>query len=135
MSIAQQMVETHPIHGHVEPELLAACVRECFDCAQACAACADACLSEPDVSQLIRCVRINLNCADICETSGRVLARSADLEWGLLYNQLQTAIAACQSCAFECDRHTHYEHCQICAQACRRCEQACSNLFNTLPHA
>ncbi|ECH9476844.1 four-helix bundle copper-binding protein, partial [Salmonella enterica subsp. enterica] len=29
-------------------------------------------------------------------------------------------------------QHTMHEHCTICAEACRRCEQACTALLETL---
>jgi hypothetical protein len=55
--------------------LLARCIEATVQCAQACTACADACLSEPDVTDLVRCIRENLDCADICDVTGRVLSR------------------------------------------------------------
>lgn len=136
MSIAKDMLQTHPNQGLINKEMFAACIRECFECAQACTACAAACLSERDVEQLVACIRMNHNCADVCIATGRVLARPTEPEWGLLYNQLQACIVACQTCAVECERHQHHhEHCRICAQACRRCEQACLAMFNQLPRA
>ena len=33
--------------------------------------------------------------------------------------------AACKSCADECEKHAAMKHCQVCAEACRGCEQAC----------
>lgn len=135
MSIAKEMLQTHPNSGLIHKEMFAACIRECFDCAQACTGCADACLSERDSQQLVSCIRINLNCADVCIATGRVLARPTEPEWGLLYNQLQACIVACQACAVECERHSHHPHCQLCAQACRRCEQACLGMLNQLPRA
>jgi hypothetical protein len=135
MKTARDMLEARPAHISNRLEMLAACIRECFECAQACTLCADACLGEQDVHRLLICIRMNLNCADICEATGRVLARSTALEWGVLFNQLQACLAACQHCALECERHAHHEHCVVCFQACRRCEKACLDLFSTLPHA
>ena len=34
--------------------------------AQVCTACADACLGEDDVGELTRCIRLDLDCADLC---------------------------------------------------------------------
>jgi hypothetical protein len=43
--------------------------------------------------------------------------------------QVKTMIATCAACAAcgdECERHASmHEHCKICADACRRWEQAC----------
>jgi hypothetical protein len=132
MSIAREMLKTQPAPELVNPETLAACIRNCFECAQACTACADACLNEADVAALARCIRMNLNCADVCQATGQVLARPTEQEWGILYNQLQAGVVACQVCAAECEKHAHLRHCQVCAQACRRCETVCLDLFKAL---
>jgi hypothetical protein len=42
-------------------------------------------------------------------------------------------LSACQVCGEECERHADdHEHCRIYAEACRRCEEACMDLLNTL---
>jgi hypothetical protein len=70
------MLETYPRDlGHIDRAKLEACIAACFECAQVCTACADACLSEDMVAELTKCIRTNLDCADICETTGRVLSR------------------------------------------------------------
>ena len=66
MSHARAMLASSPalIPG-VESELLADTALAAFDCAQTCTACANACLGEPDVADLVRCIRLNLHCADL----------------------------------------------------------------------
>jgi hypothetical protein len=33
----------------------------------------------------------------------------------------------------ECESHAeHHEHCRVCAESCRRCEQACNDLLSSL---
>src|SRR5690554_5492529 len=49
-----------------------------MECAQACTACADACLSEDMVAELTKCIRTNLDCADLCETTGIVSRHTGD---------------------------------------------------------
>ena len=51
------------------------CIDECFRCAATCTSCADACLGENTVQNLVRCIRLNLDCADICDTAGHVASR------------------------------------------------------------
>jgi hypothetical protein len=37
------------------------------------------------------------------------------------------------SCIDECERHAEmHEHCRICADACRRCQQACDELLASM---
>ncbi|HEX5923302.1 MAG TPA: hypothetical protein VFY45_05690, partial [Baekduia sp.] len=47
----------------------------CSDCAAACTSCADADLGERGLPELIRCVRLCLDCADICDATGRIVTR------------------------------------------------------------
>jgi hypothetical protein len=126
-----QMLETHPQAS--TSDALARCIEECFACAQTCTSCADACLGETDVGELVRCIRLNLDCADTCEATGRILTRQTAFEPQLARPQLEACAAACRVCAEECERHAeHHEHCRICAEACRRCEQACEDLLSSI---
>lgn len=135
MSVAGQMLETHPADlGRVDREKLRACIEACFECAQSCTACADACLSEQNVAELTKCIRSNLDCADICDTTGRVLSRHTGSDANLTRSVLETCAQACKSCGDECQHHGEMgmQHCQVCADACRRCEQACRELISSL---
>ena len=128
------MLEAYPKDlGGVDKGKLAACIQACFQCAQTCTACADACLSEDMVAELTKCIRTNLDCADICETTGRVLSRHTGYDANLTRAVLEACRTACKACGDECAKHAEmHEHCRICAEACRRCEQACADLLNSL---
>jgi hypothetical protein len=133
MSQAAAMLDTYPADlGGIDTTALVACIDACVDCAQACTACADACLSEDMVAELTKCIRTNLDCADICDATGRVLSRHTGYDANLTRAVLQTCAQACQTCGNECAQHTHMRHCQVCADACRRCEQACRQLLDAL---
>ena len=123
---ARDIISTHPdVHGKVS-EALARCIDECYACAQACTACADACLAEEMVQQLKQCIRLNLDCADVCVATGSLASRRTGSNEQILRQMLQVGAAACQVCGEECQRHAdRHEHCRICAESCRRCEQAC----------
>ena len=130
---AREMLSTHPDPSPVDQRILTECVEACFECAQACTACADACLDEDMVADLRHCIRTDLDCADICATTGRVLSRQTAPSWDLLKAQVGTCLRACQECGEECRRHAdHHEHCRVCGEACRRCEKACDQLLNVL---
>jgi len=127
----QEMLRTHP--AGAPEEALAACVRECFDCAAVCTSCADACLGEESVQELVRCIRLDLDCADVCIATGRVLTRRTELEPQLARVLLEACAQACRLCAEECESHaSHHDHCRVCAEACRRCEQACNELLSSI---
>lgn len=135
VSTTIRMIGAHP-RRTAEPEasVLAACIEECAACAQACVACADACLSEPDVRDLVRCASLDLDCADLCDATARILTRQSALGSSLARSVVQTCAEACRLCGEECEAHARmHEHCRICAEACRRCETACIELVASLP--
>jgi hypothetical protein len=109
------------------------CVEACFDCAQSCTACADACLGEDDSKSLTRCIRLNLDCADVCDATGRILSRQTAFEPEMARAALRACAEACRLCGDECERHaSHHEHCRVCAEACRRCERACNDVLSAI---
>jgi hypothetical protein len=134
MTQVAAMLETYPSDlGDIDRQALVRCIEECFSCAQACTACADACLSEASVAELVKCVRTNLDCADICDTTGRVLSRRTGYDANLTRSLLTACADACKACGDECAAHAnHHEHCRVCADACRSCEQACRELLRAL---
>jgi hypothetical protein len=72
---AQEMISTHPhVKGNTNDALIR-CIEECYSCAQVCTSCADACLGEDMVQQLTQCIRLNLDCADVCAATGSVATR------------------------------------------------------------
>ncbi len=85
------------------------------------------------VSDLVTCIRRNLNCADMCDATGRVLSRYTAENATTARVVLAACAAACKSCGEECQSHSDmHGHCRVCARACQRCEQACRNLLNSL---
>jgi uncharacterized membrane protein len=133
MSYARQMLDTYPIALDVDAGVLAAAIDAMTECAQACIADTDADLSEQDVAEMVRCIRLCLDCADVCTTTAGVTSRPADYDANVTKPLLEACVAICRSCGDECERHAQmHEHCRICAEACRRCEQACRELLNTL---
>ena len=134
MAFAQPMAQTTPQKSPLDTGALIECIRACFDGAQACTACADACLGERQVQQLTRCIRLNLDCADVCETTGRVLSRQTAFEPSAARALLQACAQICRVCGDECEQHGQHgmEHCRVCAEACRRCEQACDTLLSKM---
>jgi uncharacterized membrane protein len=133
MTQATAMLDTYPNEIGIDKHLLAQAIEATVECSQACTACADACLSEPDVVGLIRCIRENLDCADICDATSRVLSRHTGDNVAMTRAMLQACVAACRSCGDECARHAgHHEHCRVCADQCRRCEDACRQLLDSM---
>ena len=133
MTHAEQMLQTNQSSAAVDASTLVECIEACFDCAQSCTACADACLGEDDPKSRARCIRLNLDCADVCDATGRIVSRQTAFEPQMARAALLACTEACGLCGQECERHaSHHEHCRVCAEACRRCEQACNNVISAI---
>jgi hypothetical protein len=127
-----EMLKSMPQPLFAARDMLIDCIRACSMCQQACVACADACLGAKAVEPLKRCIRVNLDCADICAATERVLSRQESPDLGLLRHQVDSLAIACRACAAECARHKDtYDHCRLCMEACRACEQACNDLMGS----
>jgi hypothetical protein len=127
------MLESYPAEITVDRGRLAAAIDALIACAEACTACADACLSEKSVADLTKCIRTDLDCADICGTTARVLSRHTGYDANISRALLEACAVACKACGDECWSHANmHEHCRICAEACRACEAACRDLLGTI---
>ena len=129
----QQMISKHPdVQGNTNSALIR-CIEECYACSQTCTACADACIAEQMVDQLRQCIRLNLDCADICSTTGAIASRRTGSNEDTIRRMLMACAAVCRDCGEECQRHAQmHEHCRVCADACERCEQACDAALQSM---
>lgn len=129
----QALIASHPdVGGHVNPTLVEAAL-QAAQCALACRVCADACLAEPRAAGLVQCIRLDLDCADICQATAGLAVRRAGSDDALIAEALKLCMRACAACAEECERHAEmHEHCQHCAEACRDCEAACRQALGSL---
>ena len=96
-------------------------------CASVCNYCADACLKEDKINMLAECIRLDLDCAAICNTAAALLSRDSHLSDQII----EICERACRECAEECEKHSKmHDHCRECAEICRRCEEACKSYAN-----
>ncbi len=129
----QEMIASHPdVRGNVNKALLAA-IDAAYACAQTCTSCADACLAEEMVAQLRQCIRLNLDCADVCAATATLSNRRTGSDEEVIRKMLDACATACRLCGDECQRHASmHEHCRICAESCRRCQTACQDALKTM---
>jgi hypothetical protein len=133
MSYARELLDTYPGTLSADAGVLAATIDALSDCAQACVADADADLSEDNLADMVRCIRLCLDCVDVCTATNGVVSRQTDYDLSITRPLLEACVATCKSCGDECERHARmHEHCRVCFEACRRCEQACRELLNAL---
>jgi Domain of Unknown Function (DUF326) len=135
MSYARQMLGTYPgdFKLGADAELLAGVIEAAADCALACGTDADADLSEPNLADMVECIRLCLDCADICAVTSAMLGRSAHWDRAVVRSLVEACAAICGRCGDECERHaTRHAHCRVCAEACRACETACGELLTVM---
>jgi Domain of Unknown Function (DUF326) len=132
MSYARQMLDTFSRTVNVGADVLAAAIDAMTDCAQACTADNAADLGEQNLADMVRCIRLCLDCTDVCTAAAGVTSRLVSYDPSVLRPLLESCVAICRSCGDECERHAAMPHCQVCAVACRRCEQACLELLTAL---
>jgi ferredoxin len=80
MSYSRQMLDTYPGTFGVDAAVLAAAIDALGDCAQACTADVDADLSEQNLAEMVRCIRLCLDCVDVCTATLGVTSRQADYD-------------------------------------------------------
>jgi hypothetical protein len=132
MGYARQIMASAGRKSPVDSALLGDALDALNDCIQACVADTDADLSEKDLADMVKCVRLCLQCTDVCVATAGVLRRPAEFDPRVVRPLLESCIAICKSCGDECESHTDHEHCRICAEACRRCESACRSLSGAI---
>ena len=93
------------------------------ECAGLCYQCAVACLGEDDIKGLSKCIKLDIDCAEICQSASAFVSRDSDHAKHLL----KECAEICRRCAEECMKHSHMVHCNKCSHACLICAEACEN--------
>jgi hypothetical protein len=133
MSYARQLLDSFPGHGTVDAGMLATTIDALVNCGQACIADADDDLSEQHVHDLVKCIRLCIDCADVCSAAANITSRQTAFDSAVVTPLLEACVAYCRTCGDECERHASiHAHCRVCLEACRRCERACSELVAAL---
>ena len=96
------------------------------NCAAECNHCAAACLDEQDVKMLANCIKLDIDCAEICTLAAGFVARGSTHAAHILAECAEI----CNACADECEKHAQHgmQHCKDCAEACRKCAEACAQM-------
>jgi len=91
------------------------------NCQAMCNYCFNACLHEKDIHMMVKCIKLDKECSQICGTAISSIASDS-----YMYKEvLKLCVIACEKCAEECKKHNN-SHCQDCAKACEECAKACS---------
>lgn len=127
MTTIDALLASRPHPYPVPVASVAACVQAVASCAVACRTCVAGCLGEDDVAAMARCIRLDLDCAAMCDaTAGMLIGWTADDRGeDHVGHAVRACAAVCARCADECAGHEDMEHCALCAAACRAAEQEC----------
>src|SRR5215470_14946894 len=100
MSYVRAMLGSYPgdFKLDVDAGVLAGVIEVAADCAQACGTDTDADLSEPHLAEMVACIRLCLDCADICTATAAVLSRPASWHRRVVRPLIEACVAICQSC-------------------------------------
>jgi hypothetical protein len=91
------------------------------DCIAECNNCIISCLNEPNVKMLAHCIKMNMDCVEICKVTLSFVSRDSEHAFQLR----DECEEICRCCANECSKHEHMEHCRICAEVCRETAALC----------
>jgi hypothetical protein len=117
----------------VDASSLAACIEACQRCVASCTACADECLGQADIALFRRCIRHNLDCAEICAALARLLSRRGQPELSSLRAMLEAGTTICAASASEAQKHAaSVAQCQLSAEICLAGARACSAALTML---
>ena len=133
MQRLHELFRDHPAPASDAGDEAFAFVQSAAECTHTCTACADACLEEDDPTHLRECIRTNLDCADICTATARLISRPGKQDPDVLRAQLEACATVCRACAEHCEKHGEsMEHCRVCAESCRECAEACDRMLEAL---
>ncbi|WP_375262682.1 hypothetical protein [Palleronia sp.] len=83
------------------------------------------------MADLRQCVRLNLDCAEICAATGAMASRRTGSNEAVLAAAIKACAEAGNRCGEECGKHVDkHEHCRICAESCGRCAAACDEALS-----
>jgi hypothetical protein len=101
-------------------------ITTCLSCVSTCNHCAISCLEEKEVQSLTKCIRLNLECAVICQVTAELVSLDSQ------YIQEIAALCStvCNACAEECDKHAGREmqYCKECVERCRMCAKEANEI-------
>lgn len=109
------------------------CVAALEECQEACGRCADAWLAcSPLGSEALRCIRMILDCADLCAAAGDLLPHAHEANPVVLRSHLGACAVACDRCVREVER-AGSAHARLCLDACRQTARICRETIPLLP--
>ena len=131
----QQVQSIKQLLVNIRRDVLGECIEACSLCEFACVSCADSCLGQDTLEPVRQCIRLNLDCADVCALTSHLVARALAAEPKLVQAQLEICASLCGACGRECRRLSlAHDQLTICAHACNHCEMLCREAAAQVSH-
>jgi|LFRM01.2.fsa_nt_gb hypothetical protein len=130
----REMFNRHP-QSISEPNktTLTDAIEACLNCLQVCTACSDACLGEKEVERFRSVIRATNDSSDLCFATASILSRINYQTPRTLQSLITACIEQVQYTSIQCNEHAHrHEHCRVCADTCRACENTLSEYLKFL---
>ena len=109
------------------------CLAALERCQEACGRCADAWLScSPLGSEALRCIRLILDCSDLCAAAADLLPHVQEANPVVLRSHLGACALACDRAVREAER-AGSPQAQDCVETCRRTARICRETIPLLP--
>jgi hypothetical protein len=79
-----------------------------------------------------RCAAMSAMCADVCDTTKRMMLRPMGMDMGAMESMLKACLAMCEATMAECRMHAgDSAACAMCADACEACMSACRTMMGS----
>jgi len=101
------------------------CINACNDCARSCLQCSSGCLKESNVKDMVGCIALDMECANICH----LVATSIAQGHSHTFKVCKLCLDILEKCVSECSKHS-MAHCKKCVQACNDCASACRAMLH-----
>lgn len=105
-------------------EQMQKCIESCTRCAIYCEHMTQHCLKKGEQHAEATHIRLLQDCADICATSARFMARDSNLH----YRTCELCAEVCFACADDCERIADDEMMEKCVEICRDCAESCQQM-------
>ena len=124
----QSKIPAPPVPGDVDPKMpyFLVCAKACDDCARQCETCSAHCakMIADGRKEHLATLRLCQDCAAVCSAASRVVARD-----GPMSDLICSACAeACKRCGDACEKQSADPIMKRCAEECRNCEKACREM-------
>jgi hypothetical protein len=99
MTQTTEMMKSMSMPAGMDMTAMQECIDQCSVCMQACSMCAD---EMAGMSEMGRCAMLCMNCADVCDTTMRMMLRPSGMDMTAMRAMLQACMAMCEACMKAC---------------------------------